>query len=181
MTPIDGFVSPHSSLGFLSKEERLIFMKHLSYRWILGALVLNLALLSSCAKTANTAHSFHSSNFFSLQKDMAPQQVLVGKASWYGPYFHGRKTASGEIYNMYAMTAAHKDLPLGSLIRVTNPNNQKQLFLKVNDRGPYIEGRILDLSYAAAKELDILQQGVSTVQIEVYPKDAPIQVASRGR
>lgn len=157
-----------------------MYMNHLSYNILAVALVLScVLLLSACAKPANTSYHIHPTSIDG-QKDLEPSQVITGNASWYGPYFHGRKTANGEIYNMYAMTAAHKDLPLGSLIRVTNLKNQKQLFLRVNDRGPYIHGRVLDLSYAAAKELDIVQHGVSTVKIEVYPfKKEHVKIASR--
>ena len=80
-----------------------------------------------------------------------------GMASWYGKDFHGRKTANGEIYDMYKLTAAHKTLPLGVYARVTNLENGKEIKVKVNDRGPFIRGRFLDLSYGAAKELATTQ------------------------
>ncbi len=73
----------------------------------------------------------------------------AGMASWYGPGFHGKKTASGAIYNMYAMTAAHKSLPFGSKVKVTNLNNNKSVVVKINDRGPFKPGRIIDLSKKA--------------------------------
>ena len=87
-------------------------------------------------------------------------------ASWYGGKFHGRHTASGEVYDMYKMTAAHRSLPFGTWLKVTNPQNQQAVKVKVNDRGPFIKGRDLDLSYAAAKKLDILPQGVAQVLVE---------------
>jgi rare lipoprotein A len=87
--------------------------------------------------------------------------------SWYGPRFHGRLTANGEIYDMYAPTAAHVTLPLGSLIRVTNPRTGKSKVVRVNDRGPYIEGRELDLSYQTARELGLVKKGVARVRIEL--------------
>ncbi len=90
-----------------------------------------------------------------------------GVTSWYGPRFHGRLTANGEIYDMYAPTAAHVTLPLGSLIRVTNPRTGKSKVVRVNDRGPYIEGRELDLSYQTARELDLVKKGVARVRIEL--------------
>ena len=74
-----------------------------------------------------------------------------GIASWYGKKFHGRKTSSGETYNMYAMTAAHKTLPLGTHLKVVNLNNDEEVVVRINDRGPFVRGRIIDLSYAAAK------------------------------
>lgn len=90
-----------------------------------------------------------------------------GIASWYGTKFHGRTTSSGEPYDMYKMTAAHKTLPLPSYVKVTNLRNQKQVIVKVNDRGPFVEDRIIDLSYAAAQKLDIARKGTAHVEIEV--------------
>jgi rare lipoprotein A len=89
-----------------------------------------------------------------------------GKASWYGRMFHGRKTASGEKYNMNAMTAAHKTLPLASWVRVTNESNNKTVVVKINDRGPYVKGRVIDLSYAAAAKLGMRSDGTQKVKIE---------------
>ncbi len=88
-----------------------------------------------------------------------------GLASWYGRRFHGKPTASGEIYDMYAMTAAHPTLPIPSYVRVTNPANQRSVVVRVNDRGPFHEGRIIDLSYTAAWKLDLLK-GVREVLVE---------------
>jgi rare lipoprotein A len=88
-----------------------------------------------------------------------------GVASWYGKKFHGRKTSSGETYNMYAMTAAHKTLPIPVYVRVKNLTNGRSIVVKVNDRGPFIEGRIIDLSYSAAQKLDII--GTGTAQVEI--------------
>jgi rare lipoprotein A len=93
--------------------------------------------------------------------------VLTGNASWYGPKFHGKPTSSREIYNMYDLTAAHKTLPFGTYVMVTNLRNGKSVTVKINDRGPFVKGRILDLSYAAAKVLDMVESGVVPVRIEV--------------
>ncbi|TAE28265.1 MAG: septal ring lytic transglycosylase RlpA family protein [Candidatus Kapaibacterium sp.] len=90
-----------------------------------------------------------------------------GVGSWYGPGFHGRMTASGEIYDMNDYTAAHQTLPLGTVVRVTNEVNGKSALVRINDRGPYIDGRIIDLSFNAAKTLDIVQLGTSDVTIEI--------------
>jgi rare lipoprotein A (peptidoglycan hydrolase) len=90
-----------------------------------------------------------------------------GVTSWYGPRFHGRLTANGEVYDMYASTAAHVTLPLGSLIRVTNPRTGQSKVVRINDRGPYIEGRELDLSYQTARELGLVKKGVAKVRIEL--------------
>jgi rare lipoprotein A len=96
-----------------------------------------------------------------------------GLASWYGGKFHGRKTASGELYNMHAMSAAHKTLPLPSFVRVTNPANGRSVIVRVNDRGPFVKGRIIDLSYSAAAKLDAL--GLTAVTVE---RITPAQIAS---
>ena len=85
-------------------------------------------------------------------------------ASWYGADFNGKVTASGEPYNMYALTAAHKSLPLGTLLKVTWPRNGKTVLVTINDRGPFIQGRDLDLSYAAAQQLDCIADGVISVK-----------------
>ena len=88
-----------------------------------------------------------------------------GVASWYGREFHGRKTSNGEIYDMYALTAAHKTLPLGTYVRVNNLRNGKTLDVRINDRGPFARGRIIDLSYAAAKTLGVVGPGTAPVKI----------------
>ncbi|UHT64214.1 septal ring lytic transglycosylase RlpA family protein [Acinetobacter lwoffii] len=90
----------------------------------------------------------------------------TGTASWYGRQFHGRKTASGETFDMNAMTAAHRSLPLNCYIRVTNRNNGKSVVVKVNDRGPFHGNRVVDLSYGAAKQLGITSAGTAKVSIE---------------
>lgn len=89
-----------------------------------------------------------------------PHRIERGIASWYGPRFHGRRMANGEIYNMHEVQAAHKKLPLGSVVEVINLHNRKSIIVRITDRGPYIRGRIIDLSYAAAKKLDMLEHGV---------------------
>lgn len=90
-----------------------------------------------------------------------------GEASWYGKKFHGRLTANGERYDMYAMTAAHKHLPLPTYVKVKNLENGKTIIVRVNDRGPFHGGRIIDLSYAAATKLDMLKKGTAKVEVEV--------------
>ena len=92
---------------------------------------------------------------------------LVGVSSWYGPNFHGKLTANGEVYDMYGVTAAHKTLTLGTVVRVTNLDNGKSLILRINDRGPYVDGRILDCSFGAAKKLGFHDQGTANVEIKI--------------
>ena len=96
-----------------------------------------------------------------------PGAVFVGVASFYGPDFHGKLTANGEVYDMYGLTAAHRTLPLNTIIRVTNLANRKSLIVRINDRGPYIRGRMLDLSYGAALKLGFVSQGTTRVKVEV--------------
>ncbi len=91
----------------------------------------------------------------------------IGKASWYGNPFHGRLTASGERYNMYAMTAAHKTYALGTRLKVTNLRNRRSVIVRVNDRGPFHSTRKIDLSYGAAKKIGMIHKGISKVKIEV--------------
>ncbi len=103
-------------------------------------------------------------------KRAATKNVLYGKASYYGPKFHGRMTANGEIFDQEKMTAAHKSLPFDTIIRVTNLSNKKQITVRINDRGPFVGNRILDLSLGAARKLDGLKQGVLDVKIEILKR-----------
>ena len=96
--------------------------------------------------------------------------VERGEASWYGPGFHGKKTASGEIYDQRDMTAAHRKLPLGTEVVVTNLENGRKVEVEINDRGPYANGRIIDLSRAAGKKLGIISDGTAEVRIEATPE-----------
>ncbi|MBU3023036.1 septal ring lytic transglycosylase RlpA family protein [Aestuariibacter sp. A3R04] len=107
--------------------------------------------------------------YFPLQTGKGFEQV--GLASWYGQKFHGHLTSNGETYDMFAMTAAHKTLPLPSFVRVTNLSNNKSVIVRVNDRGPFHSNRIIDLSYAAAKKLDYQQHGTAKVKLEVIHFD----------
>ena len=97
--------------------------------------------------------------------------VQRGLASWYGKKFHGRPTASGEIFDMNRMSAAHKTLPLGTYVRTVNLKNNKQIVVKINDRGPFVKGRIIDLSYAAAKKIGLIGPGVARVKLTVMGKE----------
>jgi len=97
----------------------------------------------------------------------------IGTASWYGRYFQGRKTAMGETYDMNGLTCAHRSLPLGSWIRVTNLKNRKSIFVRVNDRGPVPENRIVDLSYGAAKAVGLADPGIGRVKLETVRSGDP--------
>ena len=94
-------------------------------------------------------------------------KTQIGIASYYGKKFHKKRTANGKIFNMYKVSAAHKSYPLGTKVRVTNLKNGKSIKLVINDRGPFIKGRIIDLSYKAAKKLDFVNQGTVKVRIDV--------------
>jgi rare lipoprotein A len=104
--------------------------------------------------------------------------VSTGRASWYGPGFRGRKTASGDIFDDSKLTAAHKTLPLGTIAKVTNLSNGKSVKVEINDRGPYVDGRIVDLSQAAAHALGMVDRGVAHVKIEPVINDNGLEVSS---
>lgn len=108
--------------------------------------------------------------------------VQTGLASWYGKDFHGKKTSNGEIYNMHAMTAAHKTLPLGVFVKVRNMKNGRETIVRVNDRGPFVKGRIIDLSYAAAKKIGIDVAGTAFVRVEAlgYRKEGGTEKENNG-
>jgi rare lipoprotein A len=94
-------------------------------------------------------------------------QAVTGEASWYGPGFHGRTTANGETFNQEELTAAHRSLPFGTKVRVTNINNGRSVVVRINDRGPFIGGRVIDLSAAAARVIGMLGSGIAPVQLEI--------------
>jgi rare lipoprotein A len=115
---------------------------------------------------ANNHHAFHD---IAEQDNLLPRiarYIKQGIASWYGPGFHGKKTATGEIFDMNAMTAAHKTLPIPSYAQITNLENHRSIIVRINDRGPFVGNRELDLSYAAAKNLDLQQDGLGAVEIK---------------
>lgn len=118
------------------------------------------------------------STFVPVTTSIAATGVISGVASWYGPGFHGRKTASGERYNMDALTAAHKSLPFGTRVRVTNRNNGKSVVVKINDRGPYVGGRVIDLSRGAARTIGMIGSGTAKVTVEILGKAKSLKVAS---
>lgn len=111
--------------------------------------------------------------------DAKPLAVETGTASWYGAPYHNRRGSNGEIYNMHAMTAAHLTLPLGSIVRVTNVKTGHSAVVRITDRGPFVEGRIIDLSLAAAKQIDVYQPGTAAVKLEVL--QTPTSLDQGGR
>jgi rare lipoprotein A len=115
----------------------------------------------------------------SVPPDTQPLSVETGLASWYGAPYHNRRGSNGEIYDMNAMTAAHRTLPLGSIVRVTNVKTGHSALVRITDRGPFISGRILDLSLAAAKRVDVWQPGVALIRIEVLETPVPLNAGGR--
>jgi rare lipoprotein A len=111
--------------------------------------------------------------------DAKPLFEETGMASWYGAPFHNLKTSNGETYNMHAFTAAHRTLPLGTIIRVTNVKTGNSAIVRITDRGPFIKGRILDLSFAAAKKCDVWRAGVTKVRLEVLKAPASLDAGGR--
>ena len=103
----------------------------------------------------------------------------TGMASWYGAPYHNRRGSNGEVYDMNAMTAAHRTLPLGSIVRVTNVKTGHAAVVRITDRGPFVEGRVLDLSLAAAKAVDVYQPGVAKVRLEVLKVPLPLETGGR--
>jgi rare lipoprotein A len=110
--------------------------------------------------------------------ETVPRFLQVGTASWYGDRFKHRPTASGELFDPKALTAAHRSLPLATVARVTNLSNGRRILVRINDRGPYAGGRVIDLSRAAAKQLGMKEDGVAQVRIEVFADDQPTTVAT---
>ena len=127
------------------------------------ALVLALLVLASCAQVGPQHGGAKES---SLSCTQARQYQEIGTASWYGREHHGRRTASGQPFDMYGLTAAHRTLPFGSRIRVTNVGNGRSVVLTINDRGPFIRGRFLDVSYRAARDLGFVRAGVTRVKVQ---------------
>jgi rare lipoprotein A len=139
--------------------------------WI-GAIVLS-ALASGCATSRPPAPSARIPPETRPGAKPAPRPSQTGEASWYGEAHHGHPTASGEIYDMYKLTAAHPSLPMGSKVMVTNLKNGKSVEVRINDRGPTVDGRIIDLSYAAAKELGAVSGGTIPVRLRVLSTPPP--------
>ena len=150
------------------------------HRRIAHGLALALLIASlGAAQGPNNSEASPAPNSSAQQKPVVrnqagkPSPYQVGTASWYGEFFVGKPTASGESYDMYAMTAAHPTLPLGTYVRVTNLHNGRVVIVRVNDRGPVVPGRIIDLSYGAADVLQFTQKGLQQVRLDIVtPRQA---------
>lgn len=159
-----------SEQSFKNNYQVYVFLK---IRLIITIILLSLFSIS-CSSTIrfsnskqendNVDKSFYDNN---ENTEVKPGQVIRGFASYYSDDFIGRKTANGEIYSKNKYTAAHRTLPFGTKLKVTNLRNSKFVFVVVNDRGPFISGRVLDLSYSAAAQLDMIKDGVAEVEIEI--------------
>ena len=152
-------------------------------------LILLLVLITSCSETSfifNTAKRINDISLTPNYKIGDPYKINgqwyypevdydydeIGLASWYGPKFHGKKTANGEIFNQNIVSAAHKTLPMPSIVKVTNLENNKELVIRINDRGPFVRGRIIDLSKKAAEKLDIIKTGTAKVRVKVLEHES---------
>ena len=131
------------------------------------------------AETANGQASEASPPEIEIPADTKPLLVETGIASWYGPPYHNRRGSNGEVYDMHAMTAAHRTLPLGSIVRVVNIDTKASAVVRITDRGPFIEGRVIDLSKAAAEKVGMLQKGTTEVRLEVLKTPVPVSDAGR--
>lgn len=144
---------------------RTLTPKVLTHRAVLKTAILMLpigvVLFTGCASTRPAAKTSASVT------QPAPSHTIVGVASYYGKKYHGRKTANGEIFDMTKLTAAHRSLPFGINVRVTNLSNNQSVIVRINDRGPFIAGRIIDLSLAAAQRLGMITAGLAKVRVEL--------------
>lgn len=147
----------------------------LSRREVLGftIAVLALSVIQGCSISGIPNSSLQNrpdpveAGSVAVPRSDSPSNVYIGAASWYGPGFNGKKTASGEIFDETKLTAAHRTMPLGRKARVTHLGNGKSVEVLINDRGPYVEGRIIDLSHAAAIALGMIDYGIAKVQVEL--------------
>lgn len=154
--------------------EKIVY--HPKYPYCPRALILGVALIGLMAASA-CGPTYDSSRIRDPHGDLitdrtakAPDgktHALSGKASWYGERFQGRPTASGEAFDMYRFTAAHKTLPFHTIVRVTEPQSNRTVVVRINDRGPFSPGRVIDLSYGAAVDLGLIGPGVMPVELEV--------------
>ena len=131
------------------------------------AMCVLLGMMSACAHQAREP-----SRVLPVDPTSPDDGEMEGLASWYGRPHHGRRVASGEIYNMHRLTAAHRTLPFHTVVRVQNKRNGREVDVRINDRGPFVKGRIIDLSYAAAKALDMLRPGTAPVRLKIVPSNA---------
>lgn len=132
------------------------------------SLFLGVTILIYCSCSPSARFSSDSTmSSDATQIELEKGKIFYGQSSYYAEKFHGRKTANGEIFDMYKKTAAHKTLPFNTMLEVTNLENNKSVIVRVNDRGPFVGDRILDLSYGAAREIDMIPTGVIRVKVKI--------------
>jgi len=167
---------------YKTKEEAAMALRHMLLTW---GCIVSLVWLGCLAGCSQHHASVPPPPLPQVREKTAPIDpptiIQIGTASWYGPGFHGHETASGERFNQHALTAAHRTLPLGTEAKVTNLATGQSVLVKINDRGPYVQGRHLDLSRAAAKQIGLTKQGVARVKIETKtPRRAKRHAPRRG-
>ena len=132
---------------------------------------MTMLIFSSCTPSPRYSSDFSNSGSNNKKTKKSTKtnhkKQEIGISSYYGTQFHGKLTANGEVFDMYGVTAAHKTLPLGTVAKITNLENDKSIILRINDRGPYVNGRILDCSYGAALKLDFITSGTAKVKIDI--------------
>jgi len=158
----------------------------LRHRPVLGLVMLAASALAACSasppsRQPSLAMLPPPTPPLEVAPSAGPRFAQQGVASWYGKRFHHKRTASGEHFDMHNLTAAHRSLPLDTVVRVTNLENQRRVLVRINDRGPFKRGRVIDLSAGAAEALEMTQEGVVPVLIEVYDIDQMQSVAERLR
>lgn len=129
--------------------------------------LLSVCLVTACGGSPTLPPTIPEPDPDLLEQAGVEEDDLIGEATWYGEVHHGRTTASGESFDMYAMTAAHKTLPFDTIVRVTRPDTFQSVVVRINDRGPYGPGRVIDLSMAAAEEIDLIRPGHVPVVVEI--------------
>jgi rare lipoprotein A (peptidoglycan hydrolase) len=171
---IDHFSTPcYNKLCNYVKLASLDYCALMIFRQLLIITVIASIALTGCARNLSTIKQSQNQSYTVMgktyypMKEAKPGLCQSGIASWYGPGFHGKKTASTEIYNMHELTAAHNVLPLNTLVKITNLENQKEVVVRINDRGPFVGDRIVDLSWAAAKKLGMVKKGTVPVRVAV--------------
>ena len=160
--PTNKSLKPNSKVSSLKPQNNLSLELHL----ILSGGVTN----KTETTDINLKNSFEQSQIeptISIKNQPLMASAISGRASWYGPKFHGRLTASGEVFNQNALTAAHPSLRFGTRVKVTNLNNGRSVIVRINDRGPYTKGRIIDVSAAAARSLGMIRSGVARVRVTI--------------
>jgi len=146
----------------------MCYIKYIVYLVVTALLILSFESCTPVPRFRDSPVRKHQSKKVTKStKQFKVGQIITGKASWYGPKFHGKKTSNREVYDMYGMTAAHKELPFNTMIEVTNLENGKSCIVRINDRGPFVKKRILDLSKGAAIQIGLDRMGVAKVKIRI--------------